>query len=150
MSVRSRIKQQRFQSVAHEALLGVQVAAAYWEQRVGELFARHGVTLDQYNVLRILRGAHPGGHPRYEITDRLIRRAPDVTRLLDRLERQGLVERARSTEDRRLSITRITPAGLAVLDAIEPGRLEIQNEVAARLSEAELGELARLTNAIVP
>src|SRR3712207_351285 len=120
MSVQSRIKQKSYQSLAHQALLGVQVAAAYWEQRVGELFARHGVTRDQYNVLRILRGAHPDGHPRYEITNRLIRRAPDVTRLLDRLERQGLVERVRTREDRRLSITRITDAGMAVLDAIEP------------------------------
>ena len=150
MSVRSRIKQSRFQSVAHEAMIGVQVAAAYWEQRVGDLFARYGVTLDQYNVLRILRGAHPDGHPRYEIIDRLIRRAPDVTRLLDRLERQGLVERVRSREDRRLSITRITEKGIALLDAIEPERRAIQDEVAGRLPEADLRELARLTNALVP
>src|SRR5215204_2537155 len=62
-------------------------------QRMNDVCRKHGVTHDQYNILRILRGVHPTGHPRCEITKRLISRAPDVTRLLDRLVRQGLVER---------------------------------------------------------
>ena len=151
MSVSQRIKQTKgYQSLAHEALIAVQVAAAYWEQRMEEVFGRHGLTLEQYNVLRILRGVHPDGHPRYEIADRLIRRAPDVTRLLDRLERQGFVRRVRSKEDRRLSITCITDKGLAALDAIEPERVLAQNEVAGQLNESDLRELCRITNALVP
>jgi DNA-binding MarR family transcriptional regulator len=151
MSVSRRIKQSKaFESLANEAIIGLQVAAAYWEQRLGEVFARHGVTSDQYNVLRILRGVHPDGHPRYEIADRLIHRAPDVTRLLDRLERQGLVKRVRSNEDRRLSITCITDAGLRLLDEIDPDRLAVQNEIADRLSESDLRELSRIADALVP
>ena len=151
MSVSRRIKQSKaFESLANQAIIGLQVAAAHWEQRLGEVFARHGLTSDQYNVLRILRGVHPDGHPRYEIADRLIHRAPDVTRLLDRLERQGLVKRVRSNEDRRLSITCITDAGLRLLEEIEPDRVAVQNEIADRLSEADLRELSRLADALVP
>ena len=151
MSVNQRIKQTKgYQSLAHSAIIALQVAGAYWEQRLTELFERHGITYDQYNVLRILRGVHPDGHPRYEIADRLIRRSPDVTRMLDRLERQGLVRRVRSKEDRRLSITCITKAGLDLLDEIEPERIAVQNEAAARVTEADLRDLARIADALVP
>jgi DNA-binding MarR family transcriptional regulator len=68
----------------------------------------------QYNVLRILRGA-PGGLACGEIADRMITRDPDVTRLLDRLEKRGLISRCRETKDRRTVMTRITPAGLKLL-----------------------------------
>jgi DNA-binding MarR family transcriptional regulator len=150
MSVRSRIKQRGYESLGHEAVIGVQVAAGYVEQLFGEVCARYGITLDQFNVLRILRGVHPEGHPRKEIIDRMVRRSPDVTRFLDRLERQGLVERVRSGEDRRLSISRITRKGMDVLDAIEPDRRAMQEHVTRNLSQADLRELVRICNAIVP
>ena len=150
MSVRERLKQSKgFETIAHEAVVGLQVAAAYVEQLFGDVCAEHGITLDQFNVLRILRGARPGGHPRYEIADRLVRRSPDVTRLLDRLERMKLIERVRSTEDRRLSISRITKRGLDILEAIEPKRMEMQHHVVRNLSTDELRELSRVCDAIV-
>ena len=71
----------------------------------------------QYNVLRILRGA-PEGLPCGEIANRMITRDPDVTRLLDRLEKRGLISRCRETKDRRTVMTRITPAGLKLLARI--------------------------------
>ena len=150
MSVRTRIKQTKYETLGLEAVLAIQVTAAYYEQQVSEVFERHGVTIDQYNVLRILRGVYPNGHPRYEISDRLVRRAPDVTRLLDRLEREGLVERVRDDNDRRLCITRITKAGLTLLDEIEPERLTLQNEVTARVSDADLRDVVRICNQLVP
>ena len=114
-ALKARIQQKRFRNPAHEAILSLMVAAAHVRQMVEQACADHDLTQAQYNVLRILRGKHPDGYPRGEMASRMIDRAPDVTRLIDRLERRGLVERARSTEDRRLSITRITRKGLAVL-----------------------------------
>ena len=72
----------------------------------------------QYNVLRILRGA-PAGLACGEIAGRMITRDPDVTRLLDRLERRGLISRSRETRDRRTVITRITPEGLKLLSRLD-------------------------------
>lgn len=109
----------------------------------------HGITHTQYNVLRILRGVHPEGHPRCEVIDRLITRAPDVTRLLDRLERQGLVERGWSKENRRLSIAKITKKGLALLDKVDPDIDAVQRETVAKLSAPDQRSLARLCDRIV-
>src|SRR5271167_4652707 len=90
-----RLKQARFASAQQEALLSVAVAAGIINDMVDEVCGRHGLTRPQYNVLRILRGVHPEGHPRCEISQRMIERAPDVTRLVDRLQSRGLVRRAR-------------------------------------------------------
>jgi DNA-binding MarR family transcriptional regulator len=76
------------------------------------------VSATQYNVLRILRGA-PAGLPCGEIGNRMITRDPDVTRLLDRLERRGLISRCRETEDRRTVMARITPDGLKLLARLD-------------------------------
>jgi len=102
-----------------EAMLNLLLAADHVRQRFERICAPHGITQPQYNVLRILRGAHPDGHPRCEIIRRLIEHSPDVTRLVDRLERMGLVERTRGAEDRRLSLTRITQGGLDLLTKME-------------------------------
>ena len=145
MGVRARLKQSReFRTITDEALVGLMVAAGLHAQRINELCRRYGVTHDQYNILRILRGAHPEGHPRYEIADRLISRAPDVTRLIDRLERQGLVERTWAPENRRHSIARITAAGLDLLAAIDPELEALQEAAVAGLSADDLRALSRI------
>ena len=150
MGVRERLQQRRFQSVAQEALLSLIVAAEQIEQRSSAVLERHGLTTDQYNVLRILRGVHPGGHPRCEVARRMIHRAPDVTRMLDRLERQGLIGRGRDPDDRRMSVATITKAGLAMLERIDPELETMQSEMTAPLGEAQLRQLARLCDALVP
>jgi DNA-binding MarR family transcriptional regulator len=76
------------------------------------------VSPTQYNVMRILRGS-PDGLPCSEIAKRLINRDPDVTRLLDRMEKRGLISRQRATTDRRVVVTKITPEGLAALGALD-------------------------------
>jgi DNA-binding MarR family transcriptional regulator len=119
-------------------------AAARVEQALEEVCQRHGLTHDQYNVLRILRGAHPTGHPRYAIADRLISRAPDVTRLVGRLVRDGLVERYRSEEDQRLSMARVTERGLRRLEVVDPEVEAVHERCAADLDRAALEELAGL------
>src|SRR5580700_9404811 len=79
-----------------------------------QILKTEDLSATQYNVLRILRGA-PEGLPCGEIANRMITRDPDVTRLLDRLEKRGLISRCRETRDRRTVMTRITPAGLKLL-----------------------------------
>lgn len=151
MSIRKRVVQpQGFGSAAVEAFVGLVVAADHVSQAFGAICKRHGITQDQYNVLRILRGVYPGGHPRSEVTRRLMRRAPDVSRLLDRLVRRHLVERRRSTEDRRLSVARITKTGLALLERIDPEKAEVEKQAMAPLNESQLRQLARLLDRLVP
>lgn len=147
-ALRKRVKQNRFEDPVQEAFVGLLVAAGHLRRRLADVCAAYGITADQYNVLRILRGVHPDGHPRYEISARLIERAPDVTRLLDRLERERLVERYRSREDRRLSLARITPAGLDLLAAMETPVRGIREHFLGHLGKQDLAELCRLCAAL--
>jgi DNA-binding MarR family transcriptional regulator len=139
----------RGRSSAQQAMVRVMRVAGHVGQALSEVCGAYGITPDQYNVLRILRGAHPDGHPRYEIGERLISRAPDVTRLLDRLERQGLIERVRSAEDRRLSLSRITAPGLELLEQLDPEVMAVHEHFASALSAEELQELTRLCDVIL-
>jgi DNA-binding MarR family transcriptional regulator len=149
MTVLQRVQQRGFKTPAEAAMVSVMVAAAQFEQAVGALLAPHGITLDQYNVLRILRGAYPGGHARYDVAQRMVHPAPDVTRMLDRLARRGLVTRARDSEDARLSVAKITKAGVALLERMEPEIEALEESTTARLSPAQLRRLARLCDALV-
>jgi DNA-binding MarR family transcriptional regulator len=146
--LKQRIKQARFDSPAQEAMLNLLVAAGYVRQLVDDACASAKITHGQYNALRILRGAHPKGYPRCEIAARMVERAPDVTRLIDRLEKRGLVERARVPEDRRLSITRITRSGLDLLKRLDPHVHEIQKKFGARAPVRDLRELSRICESI--
>jgi DNA-binding MarR family transcriptional regulator len=150
MPIQERLQQRRFRTLADEAVVSLMVVAEHFEQAVAPVWERHGVTADQYNVLRILRGVHPGGHPRHEIARRMIHRAPDVTRMLDRLVRRGLVARVRNAEDRRESIAMITRAGLALLDRIDPDVHAVQAAVTSALAERDLRRLVRLCDALIP
>jgi len=143
-TLRQRIKQRRFDSPAHEATLNLLVASGHVRQLVDAACEAHGITQAQYNVLRILRGAHPGGYPRGEVGGRMVERAPDVTRLIDRLERRRLAERTRTAADRRQSITRITAAGLDLLRRMDPVLRAIHRRLAARMSPRDLRELSRI------
>jgi DNA-binding MarR family transcriptional regulator len=150
MTVRDRVRTTRFKSAVTEAWVALVVAADHLTQQTDEVCARHGITGDQFNVLRILRGARPTGLARGDIGRRLLRRAPDVTRMLDRLERRGLVERARSPDDARLSVARVTSAGLALLGRLDPEIESVMQAAMAPLGEAQLRQLVRLCDALVP
>lgn len=134
---------------AQQAMVAVLRLAGRVQQALTDVCSGYGITHDQYNVLRILRGVHPGGHPRFEIAERMISRAPDVTRMLDRLERMGLVERVRGEEDRRQSLSRITGAGLDLLDEMDAEIRGVHEHFAAPLGAAERLEFARLCSALL-
>jgi DNA-binding MarR family transcriptional regulator len=149
MSIRDRLEQREFSGESDEAVVSVLVAADHLDQQLSAVITAHGVTADQYNVLRILRGVHRQGHPRHEIARRMIHPAPDVTRMLDRLLRRKLITRARDPRDGRLSVARITPAGLALLKRIDPEVEEVQQHATAMLTPAERKELVRLCERLV-
>jgi DNA-binding MarR family transcriptional regulator len=143
-----RIQQSRFESPLQEAILNILVAAGHIRERVNRLCGVHDISNTQFNVLRILKGGPPEGYPRHEIQERMLERAPDVTRLIDRLEVRGLAERARSDADRRLSVTRITPAGLALLEELQPHIAGLMEELSTRLDERDCRELSRICERI--
>lgn len=147
--LKQRLKQNSdFESPVNEALLNLLVAADVVRKRINAVCAEFGLTQGQYNVLRILRGVHPQGHPRCDIAARMLEEAPDVTRLVDRLERQKLVERDRAEDDRRLSIARITEKGLQLLVEAEPQMSEIGKSFANRLSNNEARKLTNICEKI--
>jgi DNA-binding MarR family transcriptional regulator len=100
----------------------------------------------QYNVLRILRGA-PNGMPCGEIASRMITRDPDITRLLDRLEKRGLTSRCRETRDRRMVMVRITPEGLKLLSRLDEPVEEAHRRQLGHLGKERLRALAELLEA---
>jgi DNA-binding MarR family transcriptional regulator len=141
-----RLKQRKpFPDQVQETAVNLLLAAAWLEDQLGQVLAPFGLSHEQYNVLRILRGVHPDGHPRCEIAARLIVRAPDVTRLVDRLVRRRLVTRGRgSGADRRQSVARITARGLALLASAEEAFQLAQRDVEERLGARGSAELSRL------
>ena len=146
--LQKRLQQNRFESPVVEALLNLMVASDHLRQKMESVCQEHGITQGHYNVLRILRGSRAEGRSRCEIAGRMVERAPDVTRLVDRLEAQGLVERDRSESDRRLSITRITAKGLDLLEEMRP-RVDLLNkDFGARVSKKECLELSRICEEI--
>jgi DNA-binding MarR family transcriptional regulator len=115
-----------------------------FRRRAAALLEPYGVTQQQYNVLRILRGARPDGLCTLTIADRMLERTPGITRLIDRLEGKRLVVRVRSAEDRRQVWCRITPDGLRLLARLDRPVAELDRDVVAGLSRADqerLGEL---------
>jgi DNA-binding MarR family transcriptional regulator len=120
-TLREELKQTRpFNSLEQEGLLSIVRTSAQLMDRF-ELFLRpYGITGTQYNVLRILRGADSGGLCRNDLRDRMLTRMPDVTRLLDRMEEAGLVERTRDADDRRMVTSRITRRATELLATLDP------------------------------
>jgi DNA-binding MarR family transcriptional regulator len=142
------IQQNRpFQSRSHEASLGLLKTVDVLRAHLSRVLEPYGVTDQQYNVLRILRGAGAAGLPTLEIADRMIERAPGITRLIDRLEKKGLVSRKRCLTDRRQVFCILAPAGARLL-----ARMDAPVGKAAgaldTLGDAELATLIRLLDAI--
>lgn len=146
--IQAEIKQTKpFPSVEEEAFLNVLRTANALSQGAGELLKQHDLTQTQYNVLRILRGAGQKGLTAGEVGERMITRDPDVTRLLDRLEKRGLVERWRCTEDRRVVWTRITPAGVEAIAPLDRPVTELHVAQLSHLGRDRLNQLIELLEA---
>jgi MarR family transcriptional regulator, organic hydroperoxide resistance regulator len=118
--LQEEIKQNRpFRSTGQEAFLALLRTTDQLRRGLTRLVEPHGITLQQYNVLRILRGSHPEGLPTLEIANRMIEETPGITRLIDRLEERGYVQRERSISDRRQVFCRITEDGASLVTALD-------------------------------
>ncbi len=145
------LKQVRpFRSLADEAFLNLVRTTELLRREVVDVLKPHDLSQAQYNVLRILRGALREGDPQQrartcgDIASRLVTYEPDVTRLLDKLERQQLIVRERDERDRRVVRTRITEQGLTTLAALDEPLAQVQQQRLGRLGEARLVELIGL------
>ena len=129
----------------HKAVVISVLRTADRMRRRGEaLLAPHDVTLQQFNVLRILRGARPEGLCTLMIAQRMIEQTPGITRLIDRLEKKGLVRRVRSEEDRRQVWCRITPAGERLLARLDDPVEAFDRAAVRALTPAEQEQLTAL------
>jgi DNA-binding MarR family transcriptional regulator len=139
-----RLKQTNFESVEQEAVLNILVASNHIKSKVETACSKFGISLSQFNVLRILNGKYPEGYPRGDIISRMIEPAPDVTRLIDRLIKENLVERYYSVKDRRLSLARITKKGQSLLKKIKPQIDSLNSIISDNLNKAESKQLTVL------
>jgi len=142
--LKRRLKQQKFSSVEQEGLLNLFIASNYLHSKLDTICNQFKITLAQFNVLRILKGAYPNGYPRGEIIRRMVEPSPDVTRLIDRLVKDGFVERYNTKEDRRLSLARITKKGISHLSKINPEVDKFISDYSSSLSKSEKEILSNL------
>jgi DNA-binding MarR family transcriptional regulator len=144
-SVQAEIRQTKpFYTLEDEAVVALQRTADQLEWEFSTMLKPHGLSPTQYNALRILRGAGSAGWACSEIAERMINRDPDVTRLLDRLERRGLVVRSREGKDRRVIIARITPAGATLLKSLDRPIEDLNRSLLGHLGEKGLRMLIKL------
>jgi DNA-binding MarR family transcriptional regulator len=144
-TLRERLQQTKpFESLETEAYLQVVMLAQELSAAVAHQLKLADLSGPQYNALRILRGAGDAGLTCSEVGKRMVHRVPDVTRLLDRLETRGWVERHRQTEDRRVVRVGITPAGLGVIAPLDAPLKEIHERQLGHMGEKRLREFIGL------
>jgi DNA-binding MarR family transcriptional regulator len=131
-----------------QAFIALQKTADALGQQAEQLLKANGLTGAQYNVLRILRGAEPQGLACSNIGERMISHDPDMTRLLDRMEKRGLITRQRQTDDRRVVKTRITSKGLDFLRRLDQPVRELHKRQFSRIPATRLKTLAVLLGQI--
>jgi DNA-binding MarR family transcriptional regulator len=149
MDLLTEIKQTKpFRSMEEELLVSLQLTTDRAGWLAAELMKEHGLSRTQYNALRILRGAGEKGLACSEIGERMIERDPDITRLLDRLEKRSLIQRARDQKDRRVIIARITKSGLEALRALDRPLEDLIHKALSGLGEKKLKLLLELLQAV--
>jgi len=148
-AIQRELKQTRpFRTRGGQAAVGLMRTADLLHRLLEQALEPSGLTPQQYNVLRILRGAQPEPLPTLEIAERMIERAPGITRLLDRLEAKKLVHRDRCESDRRQVLCTITATGLELLRDADRVVTDVESRSLGRLSDAETRQLIRLLDAI--
>ena len=136
-----------FHSAQQEGAIGIVRTADVLKRRFAKLMAPHGLSGQQYNVLRILRGTGEP-MPTLDIAERMIEAAPGITRLLDRLEKKGLVKRERCATDRRQVMVEITRKGLGLLERLDEPIGVADDTALGEISASDLRTLIRILDAI--
>jgi MarR family transcriptional regulator, organic hydroperoxide resistance regulator len=146
----TKLQKRPASSLETRVFVALLIAADRLSQQAEQLMKEHSLTGTQYNVLRILRGAEPAGLPCKGIGDRMISHDPDMTRLLDRMEKRGLLTRERQVNDRRVVRTRITADGLDILKKLDAPVLELHRRQFRNLAAARLKNLATALEEVIP
>ena len=145
MGIQRELKQNKpFPTPSEEAAVSLIRTADMVRRAVAGVVEPHGITLQQYNVLRILRGAGERGLPTLDIAERMVEQTPGITRLIDRLETKKLVARERCKTDRRQVFCQITAAGLQLLAGIDVPLQEAEELALSALTQRQLAQLMNL------
>lgn len=137
-------KPPRFDSLEQEVFLSLWRTYDRLKLMEEELFTKHGLTAQQYNALRLLRAARPQKIPTLTLAGKLISRAPDITRMMDRLGDRGLIERERLDGDRRTVLVGISDDGISLLEQISAEVRDCHRRQLGHLEKAELRALTEL------
>ncbi len=147
--IEQELKQQKpFRTLSQSAVVGLIRAADIVRRSYYAVVKQGGLSPQQYNILRILRGAGPKGLPTLEIAERLLEKSPGITRFVDQLDSLGLLERRRAVEDRRRVYCSITRAGLTLIGKMDKPVDSWDDESLSMLSEKELKQLIKLLDRI--
>ncbi len=147
--LRDEIKQVKpFESLESEVILNLMRTTDALARGGEEILRLVGLSPNQYNVLRILRGAGQQGLCCREVADRMITRDPDITRLVDRLERRGFLTRSRESKDRRIITVRITLDGLKTLKELDRPMEEYNRNRLSHMDKADLRKLLEMLEAV--
>jgi DNA-binding MarR family transcriptional regulator len=147
--VQSEIRQTKpFRSTAQEATIALLRTASIVSRALARVVEPYGLSLAQYNALRIIRGAGAGGIPTLSIRERMIEEGTTITRLLDKLEDADLIRRERSIPDRRQVFCFVSDAGRKLLESLDPLVNAADEEAVASLSELELERFIALLDTV--
>jgi DNA-binding MarR family transcriptional regulator len=148
-TIRDEILQTRpFASAAEEAVVTLVATAGRVRDGLSRVVEQSGITLQQYNVLRILRGGGKDGVPTLEVAERMVEQTPGITRLLDRLEAKGFVTRQRCPKDRRQHLCWITPKSTALLEKLDGPMVQFGEQLMKGLKHEDRVALIRLLDAL--
>jgi DNA-binding MarR family transcriptional regulator len=137
-------RSRRFDSPQQEAFLQLWRTYDRLKAIEDDLFAQHGLSAQQYNALRLLQAAHPQPVPTLALGSRLVSRAPDMTRLLDKLQERGLIQRERLADNRRVVAVSITSAGIDLLNRLAELVVRCHAKQLGHLSQRQLRQLTQL------
>ncbi len=143
-----RLQQEHFESEVQQAMLSILVSADFIKRKQLAVCGLKSLTHSQYNILRILKGK-PAGYCRKEIIERMVEKAPDVTRLIDGLVSEKLAERVSSETDKRMSLTRITEKGINLLSELHEPMQLLAKEMDGMFSKKDLISIIELCGRII-
>ena len=147
MSIDRDIQQSRFLTSRHKALVNILYTYGWALERIKNILDHHGITHQQFNILRILRGSYPKPLSTLQIRERMLDKMSDTSRIVDRLILKGLAQKSTSLSDHRLVDVLITEKGHGILREIDEGP-DIVTEVMCNVSEEEMEELSQLLDKI--
>jgi DNA-binding MarR family transcriptional regulator len=147
MGIDKDIHQNKFRNERHKAMINLLFTYGWTVERLKQFVSDHGITHQQFNILRILRGNHPTPLSTLTIRDRMIDKMSDTSRIVDRLLSKGLVRKVVCKKDRRLVDITITDKGLKLLEKLD-GRQDEMDGILSNLSEKEASSLSKLLDKI--